>query len=84
MQSGGNFPNRSSKPVYGDDHEMVTFPEPAHAFRPAWSVTTGTPGSCVGEHPIRNDPCSRNSILLLVDGLLSGGDPEIGSYAHRA
>jgi hypothetical protein len=62
---------------------LVALTEPADAFGPARSVTTGTPGSCVGEHPIRDNPRSRNSILLLIDGLLSGGDPEIGGDAHR-
>jgi len=82
MQCSGHLPNGSSEPVYGDDDELVAFSEPAHAFRPARSVTTGASGRGVGEHPIRNDPCSRNSILLLVDGLLSGGDAKIGGNAH--
>ena len=83
MQSSGDFPDGSSEPIYCDDDELVAFTEPADAFGPARSITTGTPGSGVGEHPIRDNPCSRNSILLLIDGLLSGRDPEIGGDTHR-
>ena len=83
MQSSSDFPNRSSESIHCDDDELVAFTEPADAFGPARSITTGTPGGCVGEHPIRDNPCSRNSILLLIDGLLSSGDPEIGGDAHR-
>jgi hypothetical protein len=82
VQCGGDFPNGSSEPIYRDDYEVVSLAEPAHAFRPGRSVATGAPGCGVGEDPIRNDSCSRNGILLLVDGLLSGGDPEIGGNAH--
>ena len=68
--------------IYCDDDELVAFTEPADALRPTWTVTSGAPGSYVSEHPIRNDPCSRNGILLLVDGLLSGRDAKVGS-THR-
>jgi hypothetical protein len=61
---------------------MVAFTEPADAFGPARSVTTGASRCGVGEDTIRNDPCSRNGILLLVGGLLSGGDAKVGSNAH--
>jgi hypothetical protein len=84
MKSGSNFPNGSSESVYGDDDEVVAFSEPADAFRPPGSVATGASGSCVGENPVRNDACSRNSIVLLVDGLLSGGDAKIGGDTHLA
>ena len=82
IQSSSDFPYRAAQPVYRYDDELVAFTEPADAFGPPRSITTGTPGGCVGEHPIRDNPCSRNSILLLIDGLLSGGDPEIGGDAH--
>jgi hypothetical protein len=82
MQSSGDFPDGSSESIYCDDDELVAFAEPADAFGPARSITTGAPGCGIGEDPIRNDSCSRNGILLLVDGLLSGGDPEIGGNAH--
>jgi hypothetical protein len=83
MKSGSNFPNGSSESIYGDDDELVAFPEPAHAFSPARSVTTGTPRRGVGEYPIGDNPRSGNSILLLIDGLLASRDPEIGGDAHR-
>jgi hypothetical protein len=82
MQSGRDFPDRASEPVHRNDYKVVAFAEPADAFGPARSVTTGAPGSCVGEHPIRVDPCSRNGILLLVDGLLPGRHAKIGGDAH--
>src|ERR1700722_15879441 len=82
MQSGRDFPDRASEPVHRNDHQLVAFSEPPDAFHPTRSVTTGAPGSCVGEHPIRNDPRSRDGILLLVDGLLSGGDAKVGGNAH--
>ena len=82
MQSSGDFPDGSSESIYCDDDELVAFAEPADAFGPARSITTGAPGCGIGEDPIRNDSCSRNGIMLLVDGLLSGGDPEIGGNAH--
>ena len=83
MQRRGDFPHGSPEPVDSGDDQVVALPKPAHALCPARPIAAGTPGSCVGEHPIRNDPCSRNSILLLIDGLLSGGDPKIGSDAHQ-
>jgi hypothetical protein len=83
MQSGGNFPNGSSEPVDGDNYEVVAFAEPADALCPGRSVATGASGCGIGEHSVRGDPCSRNSILLLIDGLLSSRDPEIGGDAHR-
>ncbi len=83
MQGGGDLADGSSESIDGSDDELVTFAEPADAFGPPRSITTGTPGSCVGEDPIRDNPCSRNSILLLIDGLLSSGDPKVGSDTHH-
>ncbi len=53
MQDNGDFPDGSTEPIYSGDDELVAFTEPADAFGPPGSVTTGTPGSCVGEHPVR-------------------------------
>lgn len=83
IQSSGDLPDGSSESIYRYDDEVVTFAEPADAFGPGWSVTTGTPGSRVGEHPVRDDPCSRNSIPLLIDGLLSSRHAKIHGDAHR-
>jgi hypothetical protein len=83
MQSGGDFPNGASEPVHGDNHELVTFTKPAHAFHPARSIATGAPGRGVGEYPIGNDARGRDDIVLLIDTLLSGGDPEVGGSTHR-
>lgn len=76
MQSCGDFPNGSSEPVDGDDHKVVTFAEPAHAFRPAGSVATGASGRGVGEDPVGGDAGRRDGVVLLIDGLLPGGHPE--------
>jgi hypothetical protein len=84
VQSSSDFPNGSSESIYCDHNELVAFAEPADAFGPAWSGTPGSPGSRVGEYSIGDNPRCHNSILLLIDGLLSGGDPKIGSDAHRS
>ena len=49
MQSGGDLSNGSSEPVYGDNHELVAFTKPAHAFRPTGSVATCASGRGVAE-----------------------------------
>ena len=77
-----HLPNGSSEPVYGDDDELVAFSEPAHAFRPARSVTTGASGRGVGEHPVGHDARSRDGVVLLLDGLLPGGHSEVNGGAH--
>src|ERR1700761_2037012 len=82
MQSISDFPDGSSEPVYGDDHEVVTFTQPAHAFGPTWSVATSASRCGVGEHPIRRDARSPYRVVLLVDRLLPGGYPEIRGGAH--
>jgi hypothetical protein len=82
MQSGGDFPDGSSESVYGSDDQVVALPKPANAFGPTRSVTTGAPRGGVGEYPVGDNSCSRNCILLLVDGLLSGGDAKVGSNAQ--
>jgi len=83
VQSSSDFPYRAAQSVYRYDDELVAFTEPADAFGPPRSITTSTPGSGIGEHAVRDNPCSRNSILLLIDGLLSSRDPEIGGDTHR-
>jgi hypothetical protein len=82
MQSGGDLANGSSEPVDGDDNELVALPKPAHALGPARPIATGAPGRGVDEDAVRDDPCSRNSILLLIDGLLPGGNPKVRSNTH--
>jgi hypothetical protein len=72
MQCSGDFPDGASEPVYGDDHKMIAFTEPAHALRPARSVATGASGGRVGEDSVGCDASSRNGVVLLVDTLLSG------------
>ena len=52
MQSSGDFPDGSPEPVYGGDDQVVALTKPADALGPARSVTTGAPGSGVGEDPI--------------------------------
>ncbi len=73
MEGTGDFPDGPSKPVYGDDHEVIAFTEPAHALRPAGSVATSATGRGVGEHPVGGDPSRRDGVVLLIDGLLPGG-----------
>ena len=82
MQSSGDFPDGSSESIYCDDHELVALAEPADAFGPARSITTGTPGSCVGEHPIRCNASVGDSVVLLIHGLLPSGNPKVSSNTH--
>ncbi len=73
MECSGDFPNGPSEPVDSDDHEVVAFTKPTHAFCPARSVATGASGGGVGENPVGCDACGCDGVVLLVDGLLSGG-----------
>jgi len=82
MQCGGDFPHGASEPVYGDHHEVIAITEPAHALRPARSVAPGASGGGVGEDAVGCDARRRNGVVLLVDGLLSGGHPEVRGGAH--
>jgi hypothetical protein len=52
-----------------------------HSAQPA-RILPGASRRGVGEHPIGNDPGSRDDVMLLIDGLLTGGDPEIYGGAH--
>jgi hypothetical protein len=80
--SSGDFPNGASEPVHGDNHELVAFTKPAHAFHPARSVATCASGRGVAEDPVGGDASRRDGVVLLVDGLLPGGDPEVSGGAH--
>jgi hypothetical protein len=82
MPCGGDFRHGASEPVYGDHHEVIAITEPAHALRPTRSVATGASGGGVGEDPVGCDARRRNRVVLLVDGLLSGGHPEVRGGAH--
>ncbi len=84
MEGTGDFPDGPSKPVYGDDHEVIAFTEPAHALRPAGSVATSATGRGVGEHPVGGDPSRRDGVVLLIDGLVPGGHPEVRGGGHTA
>ena len=83
MQSSGNFSNGSSEPVDGDDDEFVSFSEPAHTFGPAGPVTTGASGRAIGEKPVGRDARSCDRVVLLVNRLLTGRNPEVCGCAHR-
>ncbi len=82
MQSSGDLTNGSPEPVYRSDDQVVTLPEPAHALCPARSIATGASGSGVGEHPIGNNAGGRDDIVLLIDGLLPGRDPDVNGNTH--
>jgi hypothetical protein len=82
MQCVRDFPQGASQPVYRDHHEVIAFTEPAHARRPTRSVATGASGSGIGEDSVGCNARRRNGVVLLVDGLLSGGHPEVRGDAH--
>ena len=80
MEGTGDFPDGPSKPVYGDDHEVIAFTEPAHALRPAGSVATSATGRGVGEDPVGGDPSRRDGVVLLIDGLLPMAAESVGAH----
>ena len=82
MKGGGNFADRASEPVYGDDHEVIAFAEVTHALRPARSVATSATGCGVGEDPVGGDASRRDGVMLLIDRLLPGGHPEVRGNGH--
>src|SRR6516225_9161449 len=82
MKCSRDFPHGPSEPVYGNNHEVIAFTEPAHALSPARSVATGASGRGVGEDAIGCDARRGNGVVLLIDGLLTGGHPEVRGGAH--
>ena len=82
MESRGDFADGASEPVYGDDHEVIAFAEVTHALRPAGSVATSPNGCGVGEDPVGGDASRRDGVVLLIDGLLPGGHPEVRGGGH--
>ena len=82
MQCGGDFPHGASEPVYGHHHQVIAMTEPAHALRPTRSVAPGASGGGVGEDSVGCDARRRTGVVLLVDGLLSGGHPKVRGGAH--
>src|SRR5271166_4418819 len=52
MKGSRDFPDRPSEPVDGDHDELIALTKPAHALRPARSVTTRASRGGVGEDPI--------------------------------
>ena len=84
MESRGDFADGASEPVYGDDHEVIAFAEVTHALRPAGSVATSATGRGVGEDPVGGDASRRDGVVLLIDGLLPGGHPEVRGGGHTA
>src|SRR5277367_3904655 len=83
MQRCGDFPHRPSEPVDSGDNQVVAFTEPAHALGPTRTVTTGAPGSGVGEHAVGTDARGCDDIVLLIDRLLPGRHTEIDGKTHR-
>jgi hypothetical protein len=82
MQGRGDFAHGASESVHGDDDKLITVTEPAHALRPTRSVAPGASGGGVGKHAVGCDARRRNGVVLLVDGLLSGGHPQVSGGAH--
>src|SRR5712672_2188385 len=82
MKGSRDFADGASEPVYGDDDELIAFAEVTHALRPAGSVATGATGRGVGEDPVGGDARRRDGIVLLIDGLLPGGHPEVRGGGH--
>ena len=48
----------------------------------AGSVATGATGGGVGEDPVWGDASRRDGVVLLIDGLLPGGHPEVRGGGH--
>ena len=84
MESRGDYADGASGPVYGGGHEVSPFAEVTHALRPTGSVTARATGRGVGEHTVGDDARRRDGVVLLIDGLLPGGHPEVfgGGHAH--
>jgi hypothetical protein len=84
MESRGDFADGASEPVYGDDHEVIPFSEVTHALSPGGSVAASATGRGVGENSVGSDARRRDGVVLLIDGLLPGGYPEVcgGGHAH--
>ena len=62
MQSGSDFPDGASEPVYGDDHEMIPLSEITHALRPSGSVAARAPRRGVGEDSVGSDARRRDGV----------------------
>jgi len=84
LESRGDFADGASEPVYGDDHEVIALAEVTHVLRPARSVVTSATGRGVGEDPVGGDASRRDGVVLLIDGLLPGGHPEVRGGGHSA